>query len=182
MSLLAKTLQRPATAGGRLDLRAIAPNSSMERWRRWACWSRKEPVPAAQAVFMEKSATCFPPLPVMPAAAIRPSGQVVDSPASSAASALRGSPLMREYVSTSTVLRASRSAVLMVTEPMSMPRKRSLRISPFLHVESLRTFAGAWDKRREKRYGSYYKLGWRRVSTCGIPAAAQKREKTQKML
>jgi len=61
MSLLAKTLQRPATAGGTFDLRAMAPNSSIVRLSRVACWSRKEPVPAAQAVFMEKSSILVPP-------------------------------------------------------------------------------------------------------------------------
>ncbi len=62
MSVLANTLHRPAIRGGFSDFRDSSPNSfSMETPSRVACWSKKEPVPAAHIVFMEKSATfiCF---------------------------------------------------------------------------------------------------------------------------
>ena len=58
MSLLAKTLHRPAIRGGSWDFSASSPNSpSMESPSRTACWSRKLPVPAAQMVFIAKSAS-----------------------------------------------------------------------------------------------------------------------------
>ena len=57
ISLLAKTLQRPATRGGCSDFKAVSPKSSMETPMRDACWSRKEPVPAAHAPLSAKSAT-----------------------------------------------------------------------------------------------------------------------------
>ena len=56
MSLFANTLQRPAIRGGSFDFSESSPNSfSMEIPMRFACWSRKEPVPAAQRVFSWKS-------------------------------------------------------------------------------------------------------------------------------
>ena len=68
MSLLAKTLHRPAIRGGFLDCSASSPNSpSMETPIRLACWSRKEPVPAAQMLFMAKSSRRLALAPLAPA-------------------------------------------------------------------------------------------------------------------
>ena len=55
MSDFAKTVHRPAILGVFFDLRAISANSSIVNPSLDACWSRKEPVPAAHRVFMEKS-------------------------------------------------------------------------------------------------------------------------------
>jgi len=56
MSLFANTLQRPAIRGGFSDFIASSPNSfSMEIPMRLACWSRKEPVPAAHILLRVKS-------------------------------------------------------------------------------------------------------------------------------
>ena len=55
MSVLAKTEHLPAMRGGRFERRANSPNSSMAIPSRLACWSRKDPVPAAQREFIEKS-------------------------------------------------------------------------------------------------------------------------------
>ncbi len=55
ISDLAKTLHLPAIRGGVLDLRQSELNSSIESLSLSACWSRKEPVPAAQTEFIAKS-------------------------------------------------------------------------------------------------------------------------------
>ncbi len=55
MSLFANTLHLPATLGGFGDFSASLPNSSIVRLSRVACWSRKEPVPAAHTEFIWKS-------------------------------------------------------------------------------------------------------------------------------
>ena len=56
MSDFANTVQRPATRAGLVDRSARSGKSvSMDKPSRSACWSRKEPVPAAQTEFIEKS-------------------------------------------------------------------------------------------------------------------------------
>jgi len=55
MSDFANTVHRPAILGGLTDFKAISLNSSMVKHSLDACWSRKEPVPAAHRAFMEKS-------------------------------------------------------------------------------------------------------------------------------
>ena len=63
MSDLAKTVQRPAIRAGLREARASAANSpSMRMPSRSACWSRNEPVPAAQRAFMAKSTSTIWPL------------------------------------------------------------------------------------------------------------------------
>ncbi len=49
MSLLANTLQRPAMLAGLAASSTMPPTSSMSYSSRLACWSMKEPVPAAQS-------------------------------------------------------------------------------------------------------------------------------------
>ena len=63
MSDFANTLHRPAILGGFFDCRARLLNSSMVSRNRSACWSRKEPVPAAQTEFIEKSFIARPSSP-----------------------------------------------------------------------------------------------------------------------
>jgi hypothetical protein len=57
ISLLANTLHRPAMRGGFFDLSESSLNCSMLILSLSACWSRNDPVPAAQTEFMEKSST-----------------------------------------------------------------------------------------------------------------------------
>jgi len=57
MSDFANTLHLPAILGGFFDFSASSLNSSIVSLSLSACWSRKEPVPAAQTEFMEKSLT-----------------------------------------------------------------------------------------------------------------------------
>ena len=65
MSLFANTLQRPAIRGGSTDRRAISPNSfSIATPILLACWSRNEPVPAAQMLFISKSTSPVRPVEV----------------------------------------------------------------------------------------------------------------------
>ena len=56
MSDFAKTLHLPAILGGFWDFKAALLNSSMVNPSLDACWSRNEPVPAAQTPFIAKSA------------------------------------------------------------------------------------------------------------------------------
>ncbi|GBE01406.1 hypothetical protein BMS3Abin08_00835 [bacterium BMS3Abin08] len=60
MSDFAKTLHLPATLGGFSDFMAISANSSTLNLNLSACWSRNDPVPAAQTEFNEKSLTDSP--------------------------------------------------------------------------------------------------------------------------
>ncbi|MBA7682195.1 hypothetical protein ES703_90542 [subsurface metagenome] len=58
ISVFAKTEHRPAIRGTLALCSASCPNSfSISTPSRCACWSRKEPVPAAQTVFKAKSRT-----------------------------------------------------------------------------------------------------------------------------
>ena len=58
---MANTEQRPARRGGFSLFRAMRENSSMLSRKRWDCWSRNDPVPAAHMVFMAKSSMTRPP-------------------------------------------------------------------------------------------------------------------------
>jgi len=157
MSDLAKTEHLPAMRGGRCDRRARSPNSrSIDRPSRLACWSRNDPVPAAQTVFIEKSS-------MMPRS---------EDGSSRTRMSLESSPPISMIVRAPGQRRAAARACAMISFTNSAPRISQASLPPEPVAATARIRWSGCAARSSRSIPSITESGWPRCRRYQAPRSA----------